>query len=117
MGKLKLSITVSLDGYAAGPEQSVDNPLGIGGEQLHEWAVSLESWRKAHALEGGEVNPSSQIVEEMNAGVGAVVMGRNMFGGHPGPWRGDEWTGWWGEEPPFHVPVFVVTHHPRAPLG
>jgi dihydrofolate reductase len=116
MGKLKLNLAISLDGYAAGPDQSVDNPLGVGGEQLHEWALALEAWRAAHGEQGGERNPSSQIIEEMNAGVGAVVMGRNMFGGHPGPWRGESWTGWWGEDPPFHKPVFVVTHHRRAAL-
>lgn len=117
MGIFRLNITVSLDGYVAGPDQSVENPLGVGGMQLHEWAVELAAWRKAHGLAGGVENASARIVEEHLASVGAVVMGRNMFGGHPGPWREPVWNGWWGEDPPFHAPVFVLTHHPRAPLA
>jgi dihydrofolate reductase len=108
---------MSLDGFVAGPEQSVDNPLGIGGMRLHEWAVPLAAWRAPHGLEGGEVNASTPIMEESIANIGATVMGRNMFGGHPGPWAAtDPWTGWWGSNPPFHHPVFVLTHHPRKPL-
>jgi dihydrofolate reductase len=119
MSQFKLNITMSLDGFVAGPNQSVDNPLGLGGKRLHEWAFALEAWRKAHGLSGGEINASAKVVEESLANVGAVVMGRNMFGGHPGPWHDDperRWNGWWGEDPPFHTPVFVVTHHRRAPL-
>jgi dihydrofolate reductase len=109
---------MSLDGFVAGPDQSVDNPLGIGGMRLHEWAFVLEGWRKPHNLEGGIVNESSAVVEESNANIGATVMGRNMFGGHPGTWNPDRpWNGWWGDNPPFHHPVFVITHHPRAPLA
>ena len=116
MSKLRLDISMSLDGYIAGPNQSEENPLGEGGEQLHEWGVALEAWRKPHGLEGGEVNASSQVIEESQDNLGAVVMGRNMFGGGPGPWGDEPWDGWWGEDPPFHVPVFVVTHHAREPL-
>lgn len=108
---------MSLDGFIAGPDQSVENPLGIGGEQLHEWVVALAAWRAPHGLAGGEVNESSKVVEEEQAGIGATIMGRNMFGGHPGPWNPDDpWNGWWGDDPPFHHPVFVLTHHAREPL-
>lgn len=116
MSKLKFEISISVDGYVAGPNQSEEHPLGEGGEQLHEWVVKLEAWRKSHGREGGEVNASSEIIEESVQNIGAVVMGRNMFGGGPGPWGGDPWTGWWGDDPPFHVPVFVLTHHEREPL-
>jgi dihydrofolate reductase len=108
---------MSLDGFVAGPNQTVQNPLGIGGEDLHEWVIPLATWRVMHGQNGGEVNESNRVVEEQLAGLGATIMGRNMFGGHPGPW--DErkpWKGWWGQNPPFHHPVFVLTHHPRPPL-
>jgi dihydrofolate reductase len=108
---------MSLDGFVAGPGQSVDNPLGIGGMRLHEWVFPLAHWRAMHGLEGGEVNESNRVVEESLAGLGATLMGRNMFGGQPGPWDGREpWDGWWGEDPPFHHPVYVITHHARTPL-
>ena len=108
---------MSLDGFSAGPEQSKKNPLGLGGERLHEWAIRLEAWRKPHGLEGGEVNESARVMEESLANIGATIMGRNMFGGHPGPWNvAEPWNGWWGTDPPFHHPVFVLTHHPRPPL-
>jgi dihydrofolate reductase len=117
MSKLRFHISVSVDGFVAGPDQSVENPLGVGGEELHEWVVELEAWRRQHGLEGGEVNASTPVVEELQSNVGATVMGRNMFGGGPGPWREDPpWKGWWGDNPPFHTPVFVLTHHPREPL-
>jgi dihydrofolate reductase len=117
VAKLRFKIAMSLDGYTAGPEQSTENPLGIGGERLHEWAFPLAAWRAMHGLEGGEVNESTRVVEESLANIGATIMGRNMFGGHPGPWDTKEpWNGWWGDEPPFHHPVFVLTHHPRPPL-
>jgi dihydrofolate reductase len=117
MSKLRFRISMSLDGFVAGPDQSVDNPLGVGGMRLHEWAVSLAAFRELHGLEGGEVNESTPIMAEAFANVGATVMGRNMFGGHPGPWDpAKPWNGWWGADPPFHHPVFVVTHHARAPL-
>ncbi len=108
---------MSLDGFVAGPSQSVDNPLGIGGERLHQWVFPLTAWRTMHGLQGGEVNESTPVVEESLANIGATVMGRNMFGGHPGPWDIKEpWNGWWGVNPPFHHPVFVLTHYAREPL-
>lgn len=117
MSKLRLRISMSLDGFVAGPRQSVDNPLGIGGMRLHQWVLPLRQWRAMHGMEGGEVNESSAVVDESIANIGATIMGRNMFGGHPGPWDAAKpWTGWWGQDPPFHHPVFVLTHHPRAPL-
>jgi dihydrofolate reductase len=115
--KLRFKIAMSLDGYSAGPTQSQENPLGIGGHRLHEWVFPLAAWRAMHGLEGGEVNESTPVVEESLANIGATIMGRNMFGGHPGPWDArDPWNGWWGNNPPFHHPVFVLTHHPRPPL-
>lgn len=117
MSKLRFRISLSLDGFLAGPDQSVTHPLGIGGMRLHEWAFPLAQWRAMHGLEGGEINESTPVVEESLANIGATVMGRNMFGGHPGPWDAKEpWNGWWGVNPPFHHPVFVVTHHGRTPL-
>jgi dihydrofolate reductase len=114
---LRFRIAISLDGFTAGPDQSVKNPLGIGGEQLHEWALPLAAWRNPHGLKGGKVNQSSPVMEELLANIGATIMGRNMFGGHPGGWDSDSpWNGWWGDNPPFHHPVFVLTHHPRPPL-
>lgn len=108
---------MSIDGFVAGPSQSVDNPLGIGGERLHEWVLPLQVWRAMHGLPGGEVGESTSVVEESLFNVGATVMGRNMFGGHPGPWDSKQpWNGWWGTNPPFHHPVFVLTHYPREPL-
>jgi len=117
MSRLRFRISMSLDGFVAGPSQSVDNPLGIGGMRLHEWVLPLRAWRCLHGLEGGEVNESTAVVEESLVNIGATVMGRNMFGGHPGPWdAGEPWNGWWGTDPPFHHPVFVLTHYPREPL-
>jgi len=116
MARLRLDISISLDGYVAGPNQSEEHPLGVGGEQLHEWVFPLAAWRGPHGREGGEVNASSEVVEESLENIGATVMGRNMFGGGPGPWGADPWDGWWGDDPPFHTPVFVLTHHAREPL-
>jgi dihydrofolate reductase len=116
MAKVKCQLAMSLDGCVAGPNQSLDEPLGVGGEELHRWIFDLEAWRGPQGLEGGESNASTQVVKEAQD-VGATVMGRNMFGGGPGPWRDDPaWTGWWGEDPPYHTPVYVLTHHPRDPL-
>jgi dihydrofolate reductase len=115
VSKVRFQIAISLDGFSVGPNQSEENPLGEGGEQLHEWALELEAWRRPHGYEGGEVNASSAVMEEAFENLGAIIMGRNMFGGGPGPWG--DWQGWWGDEPPFHVPVYVVTHHPREPLA
>jgi dihydrofolate reductase len=116
MGRLRFEISISLDGYVAGSNQSEEEPLGEGGEQLHEWVIKLEVWRRAHGREGGEVTASTPLFEEALGAAGAVIMGRNMFGGGPGPWGEDPWKGWWGEEPPFGMPVFVLTHHEREPL-
>jgi dihydrofolate reductase len=116
MSKLRFSITMSLDGYVAGPNQSLENPLGVGGMRLHEWAFQLTAWRESHGDKGGgEVNPSSAIIDEMFQNVGAVIMGRHMFGGGTGAWD-NEWKGWWGDDPPYHMPVFVLTHHARESL-
>ena len=115
MGRVRAIITMSLDGYVAGPDQSEENPLGIGGEELHEWMFPLKAFNERHGREGGEVTASSPVVEGWWENVGAIIMGRNMFGGGPGPWD-ESWRGWWGEDPPYHVPVFVLTHHEREPL-
>ena len=118
MSRLRVHISVSLDGFVAGPQQSLENPLGVGGEALHDWVVALEAWRAAHGLAGGEVDASTPVMEEEMAGVGAHVMGRGMFGPPGGgPWPAEPWQGWWGEDPPFHKPVFVLTHHQREPLS
>ena len=116
MSKLRCHISISLDGFVAGPNQSEENPLGEGGERLHDWVVPLAAWRQAHGMQGGEVNESTRIVEESRANIGAAVMGRNMFGPIGGGAWADGWTGWWGDNPPFHYPVFIVTHHPRDPV-
>jgi dihydrofolate reductase len=117
MGIVWSHISISLDGYGAGPNQSAEEPLGEGGEQLHDWVVELDAWRKGHGKEGGVTNASSQVVEETTTNVGAEIMGRGMFGGGPGPWQEDPpWNGWWGDDPPFHHPVFVLTHHEREPV-
>jgi dihydrofolate reductase len=117
VSKLRFRISMSLDGFVAGPGQSVEQPLGIGGMRLHQWVFPLAVWRATQGLPGGEVNESTRVVEESVAGVGASVMGRNMFGGHPGPWDAkNPWHGWWGLNPPFHHPVFVLTHYPRERL-
>ena len=108
---------MSLDGYAAGPDQSLEEPLGKGGEALHEWAIATRSWREQHGQEGGESGVDDRQAVGWSENLGAVVMGRNMFGPVRGPWPDDEWKGWWGDEPPYHVPVFVLTHHARAPLA
>jgi dihydrofolate reductase len=116
MSRVRILISVSADGYVAGPNQSEENPLGEAGERLHDWIVALRAWRAPHGLEGGEVNASNAVVEELQANIGAEIMGRGKFGGGPGPWGEDPWPGWWGEDPPFHMPVFVLTHHQREPL-
>jgi dihydrofolate reductase len=115
VSKLKLSITMSIDGYVAGPDQSLEQPLGAGGENLHDWLVPLKAFRESHGQEGGEVNASTPFAEGILAGAGATIMGRNMFGGGPGPWE-ESWKGWWGDDPPYHHPVFVLTHHRRGPV-
>jgi dihydrofolate reductase len=117
MPKLRFKISLSLDGFVAGLDQSVDSPLGVGGERLHEWVFEQAAFRKLIGMEGGATKESNTVVEESMANIGATIMGRNMFGGHPGPWNTQQpWNGWWGDNPPFHHPVFVITHHQRAPL-
>jgi dihydrofolate reductase len=116
VAKFRFQISVSADGFVAGPNPTEAEPLGEGGEQLHEWVIKLAAWRQPHGREGGEVNASTPVMEEALENVGATVMGREMFGGGPGPWGEDPWQGWWGDEPPFHTPVFVLTHHEREPL-
>jgi dihydrofolate reductase len=114
MSRVIAHISVSLDGYVAGPDQTQEEPLGKGGEGLHEWALATEAWNKGHGRSGGERNADSEVVAKLTAGVGAYIMGRKMFG-PSGEWD-ESWTGWWGDEPPFHVPVYVLTHHSREPL-
>lgn len=117
MSKVRTHISVSLDGYAAGPNETHENPLGEGGEHLHDWVVELKAWRRPHGMEGGVENASSAVLEEADDNVGAEIMGRGKFGPpEGGPWGDDSWRGWWGEDPPFHKPVFVLTHHEREPL-
>jgi dihydrofolate reductase len=108
---------MSLDGYAAGPHQDEENPLGLGGMELHEWVFPLAEFQEMHGGSGGETNASSAVVRERWVNIGATIMGRNMFGPVRGEWPDDSWRGWWGEEPPYHHPVFVLTHHAREPLA
>jgi dihydrofolate reductase len=116
MGKVKFNITMSIDGYIAGPNQSLEEPLGVGGEQLHDWAVSLQFFKHMHGdPSGGKTGIDDDILRETFDSVGAVIMGRNMFGGGPGEWD-ESWKGWWGDNPPYHTPVYVLTHHAREPL-
>ena len=117
MGSVRFPISVSLDGYAAGPNQSVDDPLGEGGMHLHDWVFGLKFFRQMQGIgDDGETGVNDDILRETFANVGATVMGRNMFGGGPGPWTEPSWNGWWGEDPPYHTDVFVLTHHAREPL-
>jgi dihydrofolate reductase len=115
MGSVKCQISISLDGFVAGPNQSIENPIGEGGLRLHEWAFQTEAWRRQQGLTGGERTADSDVIDEVVQDVGAYIMGRNMFGGGGGPWD-ESWTGWWGEEPPYHAPVFVLSSHAREPL-
>jgi dihydrofolate reductase len=109
------NFAISLDGYAAGPEQSLDNPLGVGGTRLHEWAFATAAFRRQHGASGGAEGIDNDFIARGDEGIGATIMGRNMFGPVRGPWT-QEWTGWWGENPPFHHPVFVLTHYPHPPI-
>jgi dihydrofolate reductase len=120
MPKLRVhNYSISIDGYGAGPDQSLDNPLGVGGEGLHTWAFTTASARRQFGIDVGDATPgdvNDRIWQEGDRGIGATIMGRNMFGPIRGEWGDEEWTGWWGEEPPYHHPVFVLTHHPRPPI-
>jgi dihydrofolate reductase len=111
-----LCFGVSLDGFGAGPMQDLQNPLGVGGAEVFQWFLNSRMWRRMHGLEGGETGIDNQMAERGFEGVGAWILGRNMFGPVRGPWPDESWKGWWGEEPPYHVPVFVLTHHARPPL-
>ena len=115
MGLVTCQISISLDGFVAGPNQSLENPIGEGGMRLHDWVFATASWRRQHEEEGGDDGADSEVAGEVGKGVGAYIMGRNMFGGGSGRWDHD-WKGWWGDEPPYHAPVFVLTHHARPPL-
>jgi dihydrofolate reductase len=112
-----IDISMSLDGYVAGPNQTLEEPLGAGGEQLHEWVFVLKSWRETHGLEGGEEGADDDVIAETQARTGATIMGRRMYSSGSGPWEDDpKANGWWGDTPPFGHPVFVLTHHAREPL-
>jgi dihydrofolate reductase len=114
MAKVRCDISISVDGFVAGPNPSLEEPLGAGGDLLHEWAFAAASWRESHGLSGGETNADSEVLQESIDSTGAVVMGRRMFSGGEGAWEPDPRAdGWWGDDPPFHVPVFVLTHHTR----
>ncbi len=108
--------SMSLDGFSAGPDQDLEHPLGVMGPELMAWFFPTRTFRSSHGLEGGETGVDDRMAERGMAGLGAWILGRNMFGPVRGPWPDESWRGWWGEEPPYHVPVFVLTHHPRAPL-
>jgi dihydrofolate reductase len=118
MAKLRVhAFSLSLDGYGAGPNQDRDNPLGVGGTALHEWAFATRTFRRMFGTEGGSTGTDDEFAARGFADIGAWILGRNMFGPVRGPWPDDSWKGWWGDEPPYHVPVFVLTHHPRASLA
>src|SRR6185503_1549693 len=110
------SFTISLDGYGAGPSQSLENPLGVGGIDLHEWLVNTQTFKRSHGGEGGDTGIDEDFAARSMAGIGAWILGRNMFGPIRGPWPDESWRGWWGKNPPYHTPVFVLTHHKRPPL-
>jgi dihydrofolate reductase len=117
MSKLRVqSFALSLDGYGAGPDQSLDNPLGVGGVGLMEWFFPTQAWQRMHGGSEGETGVDNRMAEQGFNGIGAWILGRNMFGPVRGPWPDESWKGWWGDEPPYHVPVFVLTQHAREPL-
>lgn len=117
MPKLRVhNVSISLDGYAAGPDQSIENPLGVGGEALHEWAFPTRAFGAMNLSDGDEEGIDDRFAAEGDVGIGATIMGRKMFGPIRGGWGDEQWTGWWGDDPPYHHPVFVLTHHPREPI-
>jgi dihydrofolate reductase len=117
MGLVKVDISVSLDGFVAGPNQSLDEPLGENGEMLHEWVFATKSFNEMQGRSGGETGPDNDVAEEHLAGIGATIMGRHMYSGGKGAWEDDpKARGWWGDDPPYHHPVFVLTQHAREPL-
>ena len=111
------SFAMSLDGYSAGPRQDLQNPLGVRGHEIMKWFMHTRFWRRMQGQEGGETGVDNGIAEQGFGNIGSWILGRNMFGPVRGPWPDESWKGWWGEEPPYHVPVFVLTHHARAPLA
>jgi dihydrofolate reductase len=111
-----LSFGVSIDGFGAGTDQSLENPLGVRGPELMEWFFSTRMWRRMHGEDGGETGTDNGVAERSFEGIGAWILGRNMFGPVRGPWPDESWKGWWGDEPPYHAPAFVLTHHAREPL-
>ena len=111
-----LCFAISIDGFGAGPSQSLENPLGVRGPELMEWFFHTRAWRAMHGHADGETGADNSIAEQGFAGIGAWILGRNMFGPVRGAWPDESWRGWWGDEPPYHTPVFVLTHHPRRPL-
>ncbi|MFN8474480.1 MAG: dihydrofolate reductase family protein [Anaerolineae bacterium] len=113
---LVYGFSISLDGYGAGPSQSLENPLGVGGQDLHDWLVDTRTFQHMHGGEGGVTGIDDDFAARGTVGLGAWILGRNMFGPIRGPWPDESWRGWWGENPPYHTPVFVLTHHPRPPL-
>ena len=118
MSKLRVhSFGISIDGYGAGPHQDLQNPLGVGGPELMQWFFPTRTWQRMHGHADGETGVDDDWAARGFAGIGAWILGRNMFGPVRGPWPDDRWKGWWGDEPPYHTPVFVLTHHPRAPLA
>lgn len=118
MPKVTADISVSLDGFVAGPNATLEEPLGKGGERLHDWAVATASWRESHGLSGGDTGVDADVMSEALGKAGATIMGRRMFSGGGGPWAEDpNPDAWWGEDPPFHHPVFVLTHHEREPVS
>ena len=118
MSKLRVAaFSVSLDGYGAGPEQSLDNPLGVGGKALHEWAFGTKTFRTIFGQDGGSTGVDDGFAVRSFENVGAWILGRNMFGPVRGPWPDESWKGWWGDTPPYHCDVFVLTHHSRAPIA
>jgi dihydrofolate reductase len=116
MGKVRAHLMMSLDGYMAGPNQAPDKPFGERTEHFLDWVLKLRTFREMFGQEGGDTGPTDDVMRETAENLGATVMGRNMFGGGPGPWPEEPWNGWWGENPPYHTPVFVLTHYPREPL-
>ena len=117
MAKLRVhAFTISLDGYGAGPDQSRENPLGVGGEELHEWMFPTRTFQQMQGKEGGTTGVDDELTRRGFENIGAWIMGRNMFAPSRGPWPDDGWKGWWGDNPPYHGPVFVLTHHPQAPI-
>ncbi|HET9299960.1 MAG TPA: dihydrofolate reductase family protein [Candidatus Polarisedimenticolaceae bacterium] len=117
MSKLRVqAFGLSLDGFSAGANQSLENPLGVHGLEMMAWMLETRTWKQMHGLDGGETGVDDQMAERSMAGFGAWILGRNMFGPIRGPWPDESWKGWWGEEPPYHVPTFVLTHYPRAPI-